>query len=158
MSDPTLFNEPKGVIAWMTENRITPNLMMIVLLVGGFFFASQIKQEVFPEFEIDIVRVNVPYPGSSPEEVEQGIVLAVEEAIRSLEGIGTLDDEFPCLVPLDGRRPEAEMQVSQIIEQALAGLRLQQGGSPQVREIDPTAFALAGGARPRLERGRTTDD
>ena len=42
---------------------------------------------MFPEFELDIVTVGVPYPGSSPEEVEQGIVLAVEEAIRGLEGI-----------------------------------------------------------------------
>ena len=77
----------KGPIAWMTKNRVTPNLMMIVLIIGGLFFARSIKQEVFPEFELDMVQVSVPYPGSSPEEVEQGIVLAVEEAIRGLEGI-----------------------------------------------------------------------
>lgn len=76
-----------GLIGWMTHNRITPNLVMIVFLVGGFIYALRIKQEVFPEFELDIVNVAVPYPGSSPEEVEQGIVLAVEEAIRGLEGI-----------------------------------------------------------------------
>ena len=77
----------KGLIGWMTHNRVTPNLVMVVLLVGGIFYALYIKQEVFPEFELDIVNVAVPYPGSSPEEVEQGIVLAVEEAIRGLEGI-----------------------------------------------------------------------
>lgn len=87
MSDPTLLSESKGPIAWMTHNRVTPNLMMVVFLLGGFFFASQIKQEVFPEFDLDIVTVRVPYPGSSPEEVEQGIILAVEEAVRGLEGI-----------------------------------------------------------------------
>jgi multidrug efflux pump subunit AcrB len=75
------------MIGWMTNNHVTPNLMMIVFLVGGFFFALRIKQEVFPEFELDIVTIGVPYPGSSPEEVEQGIVLAVEEAVRGLEGI-----------------------------------------------------------------------
>ena len=77
----------RGLIGWMTTNRITPNLMMIVFLVGGFFYALRIKQEVFPEFDLDFVNVIVPYPGSSPEEVEQGIVLAVEEAIRGLEGL-----------------------------------------------------------------------
>jgi multidrug efflux pump subunit AcrB len=77
----------RGMIGWMTNNHVTPNLMMIVFLVGGFFFALRIKQEVFPEFELDIVTIGVPYPGSSPEEVEQGIVLAVEEAVRGLEGI-----------------------------------------------------------------------
>jgi multidrug efflux pump subunit AcrB len=76
-----------GPIAWMVHNRVTPNLLMIVLLLGGLFMGSQIKQEVFPEFSLDTVTVTVPYPGSSPEEVEQGILLAVEEAIRGIEGI-----------------------------------------------------------------------
>ncbi len=87
MNDPAMLQEAKGPIGWMTHNRVTPNLMMVVLLIGGLFFASRIKQEVFPEFDLDIVTVRVPYPGSSPEEVEQGIILAVEEAIRGLEGI-----------------------------------------------------------------------
>lgn len=79
--------EPKGLIAWMVHNRITPNLMMLILLIGGAILAFTIKKEVFPEFDIDIVTVRVPYPGSSPEEVEQGIILVTEEAIRGLEGI-----------------------------------------------------------------------
>lgn len=82
-----LNDQPSGPIEWMTRNRITPNLLMIVLLVGGLFTAFRIKQEVYPEFESDRVTVGVPYPGSSPEEVEQGILLVVEEAIRGLEGI-----------------------------------------------------------------------
>jgi multidrug efflux pump subunit AcrB len=80
-------DDSKGLIAWMVHNRMTPNLMMLILLIGGAILAMTIKKEVFPEFDLDIVTVRVPYPGSSPEEVEQGIVLAVEEAIRGLEGI-----------------------------------------------------------------------
>ena len=77
----------RGVLAWMVHNRVTPNLIMIFLLIGGIFMTSRIKKEVFPEFSLDIVTVQVAYPGASPEEVEQGIILAVEEAIRGLEGI-----------------------------------------------------------------------
>ncbi len=80
-------SESKGMIAWMVHNRVTPNLMMLVLLIGGAMLALTIKKEVFPEFDLDIVTVRVPYPGSSPEEVEQGIILAVEEAIRGLDGV-----------------------------------------------------------------------
>ncbi len=76
-----------GPIAWMVHHRVTPNLLMLIFLIGGFYMATQIKKEVFPEFEIDTVTVRVPYPGASPEEVEQGIVLAIEEAVRSLEGV-----------------------------------------------------------------------
>ena len=77
----------RGVIAWMTRNRITPNLLMLVFLVGGLLVALRIKQEVFPEFDLDMVMIQVVYPGSSPEEVEQGIILVIEEAIRGLDGI-----------------------------------------------------------------------
>ena len=76
-----------GPIAWMTHNRITPNLLMLILLVGGFLVALRIKQEVFPEFDLNMVMARVVYPGSSPEEVEQGIILVIEEAVRGLDGI-----------------------------------------------------------------------
>ena len=79
--------EHRGAIAWMTHNRITPNLLMLIFLVGGLFVALRIKQEVFPEFDLNMVVIQVAYPGSSPEEVEQGIILAIEEAIRGLDGI-----------------------------------------------------------------------
>lgn len=77
----------KGPIAWMVHNRVTPNLIMLFLILGGIFMLSRIKQEVFPEFSLDMVTITVPYPGASPEEVESGIVLAIEEAVRGLEGV-----------------------------------------------------------------------
>ena len=85
-NDHDLIKE-RGLIAWMTRNRITPNLMMFVFLIGGFLVALRIKQEVFPEFDLNMVTIQVAYPGSSPEEVEQGIILVIEEAIRGLDGI-----------------------------------------------------------------------
>lgn len=76
-----------GPLAWMTKNAVASNLLMLVLIIGGLLTLPSIKQEVFPEFELDLVLVNVPYPGASPAEVEQGVVLAVEEAVRSVDGV-----------------------------------------------------------------------
>jgi multidrug efflux pump subunit AcrB len=76
-----------GALAWMVRNHVTPNILMIVFLLGGLVMAGRIKKEVFPEFDLDIVSVRVAYPGASPAEVEQGIVLAVEEAVRGLDGV-----------------------------------------------------------------------
>ncbi|MEZ4227312.1 MAG: efflux RND transporter permease subunit [Polyangiaceae bacterium] len=71
----------------MTKNAVASNLLMLVLIIGGLLTLPSIKQEVFPEFELDFVLVTVPYPGASPSEVEQGVVLALEEAVRSVDGI-----------------------------------------------------------------------
>lgn len=76
-----------GPIDWMVHNRVTPNLLMIFLIAGGLFMSTKIKQEVFPVFELDRVTIMVPYPGSSPTDVEQGIVLAIEDAIEGVDGI-----------------------------------------------------------------------
>ncbi|MBE3069501.1 MAG: efflux RND transporter permease subunit, partial [Planctomycetes bacterium] len=84
---PPLAPVKPGPMAWMVRNRVTPNLLMLVLLVGGLIVATRIKQEVFPDFSEDIVTITVPYPGASPEEVERGIILAIEEAIRGIDGV-----------------------------------------------------------------------
>jgi len=79
--------EGRGPISWMARNAVAANLLMAVLLVGGLLIGTRVKQEVFPEFELDFVTVTVPYPGASPSEVEQGILLAIEDEIRGLDGI-----------------------------------------------------------------------
>lgn len=76
-----------GPLAWMTKNSVAANILMWVCLIGGVFGFMNMTKEVFPEFELDLVTISVAYPGASPEDVEQGIVLAVEEAISAIEGI-----------------------------------------------------------------------
>lgn len=76
-----------GAVAWMARNGVASNLLMIVIILGGVLGLLQVKQEVFPTFDLDIVAVQVPYPGASPSEVEQGIVLALEEELRGLDGV-----------------------------------------------------------------------
>jgi len=77
----------KGALAWMTQNSVAANVLMLLLIVGGLVAIPRIKQEVFPEFELDMVVIQVPYPGASPEEVEQAVILPVEEAVRAVDGI-----------------------------------------------------------------------
>jgi multidrug efflux pump subunit AcrB len=71
----------------MAGHSVAANLLMLVFLVGGAILISQVKKEVFPDFDLDRVNITVPYPGASPEEVERGVVLAIEEAVQGLEGV-----------------------------------------------------------------------
>jgi len=85
--DITDADAPSGPISWMARNPVAANLLMAIIIIGGLVLGSSVKQEIFPEFELDVVAVQVPYPGASPAEVEQGIVLAVEEAVRGVDGV-----------------------------------------------------------------------
>ncbi|MCK5688056.1 efflux RND transporter permease subunit, partial [Myxococcota bacterium] len=76
-----------GPIAWMVHNPVAANLLMVLIVAGGIVGIFSVKQEVFPSFDMDMINISVIYPGASPAEVEQGIVLAVEEAVRGVEGV-----------------------------------------------------------------------
>ncbi len=77
----------QGPISWMARHHVAANLVMVIFILGGLLVSTRVKQEVFPEFEVDVIRVSVAYPGASPEEVEQGIILSIEDAVRGLDGV-----------------------------------------------------------------------
>lgn len=87
MNSQSTSDQPRGLIAWMARNSIAANLLMFILLGGGIWTAFNIQKEVFPQFQLDMVQISVSYPGAAPEEVEQGILLPVEEAVRAVKGI-----------------------------------------------------------------------
>ncbi len=60
---------------------------MVVFILGGLFMTTQIKQEIFPQFEQDSITIMIPFPGSGPEEVEEGVILSIEEAVRGVDGV-----------------------------------------------------------------------
>ena len=77
----------KGGIAWFARNPVAANLMMIFIIMSGLIATQAVKEEVFPEIELDRVSINVPYLGAAPEEVESGVILRIEEAIQGVDGI-----------------------------------------------------------------------
>jgi multidrug efflux pump subunit AcrB len=89
-SEPTCAPEvlvDKGPISWMTRNPVAANLLMAALLIGGLLMSMRLRKEVFPRITPDRISITVAYPGASPAEVEQGILLSIEEAVRPLDGV-----------------------------------------------------------------------
>ncbi len=77
----------KGIIAWFAANHVAANLLMFLIIVAGLISASSIRTETNPEFELNMIQVQVPYLGAAPQEVEEGVVLKIEQAIQDLQGI-----------------------------------------------------------------------
>jgi multidrug efflux pump subunit AcrB len=77
----------KTVARWSVEHRVTVNLLMVFVIIVGLMSLIRMKREVFPYFSLDMVSVQVFYLGASPEDVEEGIIVKIEEKIQSVEGI-----------------------------------------------------------------------
>ncbi len=72
---------------WFAGNHVAANLTMAFLLLAGALTALSIRQELFPEVDLDMVTIGVPYLGASPAEVEEAVCVRVEEAIQGIDGI-----------------------------------------------------------------------
>jgi len=75
------------IISWFVGNPVAANLLMTILVVGGLISLSQLKQEEFPEIDLGIIQVIVPYLGAAPEEVESGVCIRIEEALEGTQSI-----------------------------------------------------------------------
>jgi len=81
----------KSLVRWTIKNSPAMNTLMVGIILVGSISAYLMHREVFPEFELEIVLITVPYPGASPEEVEEGICQKIEEAVTSIAGIKNLN-------------------------------------------------------------------
>ena len=69
-----------------------PKLTCHECIARGSLFIGAIslvvmRREVFPNFQLDILLVTVPYPGASPEETEEAICEKIESAVKGVVGI-----------------------------------------------------------------------
>ena len=84
-NDPS--REARGPIAYMARNGVAANLLMFFILAAGFFSLRGLVQEVFPEISLDRVMISVPYPGATPDEIEESILRKIEEQIEAVDDI-----------------------------------------------------------------------
>ena len=78
---------PRGPIAWMAGSGVAPNLLMLAILAVGLVSLTGLQRESWPVFKYGQIEVSMSYPGASPEEIEESIIVRIEEQIRSLDNI-----------------------------------------------------------------------
>ena len=73
----------KRVLAAFARNRVFANIMLVLIFLAGGLAVVTMIRETFPEFSLDMISIQVPYPGADPEEVEEGVCRKIEVSVRS---------------------------------------------------------------------------
>ena len=79
--------ESAGPIAYMASNRIAPNLLMFGILALGLVSLGGLEREGWPVVPFNMIEVFMAYPGATPEEIEESIIVKIEERIETLEDV-----------------------------------------------------------------------
>ena len=92
---PTYLVRPsEGIIGWFARNHVAANLLMLAILGAGLYMLfTGIQKETMPTWSMGQISIYIPFRGASPEEVEEGILYKVEEAVRSVEGVADVSSE-----------------------------------------------------------------
>ena len=77
----------KRMIAWFATNRVAANLLMGFAVIAGLVALTRIPVKMYPDIEIPIISVTVPYPGAAPEEVASGVCARIEERVEGITGV-----------------------------------------------------------------------
>ncbi len=77
----------RNVISYFIKYPIWTSVIMFSVVLFGLFSLGQMRYSFFPETKPDLVMVQVAYPGASPDEVAEGVVLKIEENLDGLEGV-----------------------------------------------------------------------
>ena len=114
-----------GPVSWMARHGVAPNLLMAFLIIGGFLMSLIIRKEFIPNTDADMVIVNVAYPGATPSEMEQGVVLPIENELSGLDGFKEITStaaQSSAVVRVELENGSDRQQAYQDIQQAVGNI------------------------------------
>ena len=76
-----------GLIAWFAKNSVAANLLMVFIIIIGLYTYNTIQRQMFPNVEINYITVSANYPGASPQEIEESILMKIEESLKDVTEI-----------------------------------------------------------------------
>ncbi len=77
----------RGLIAYFIKYHVAVSVFILAFVVFGIAGALSLKSSFFPLSDSKNIAINIAYPGASPQEVEEGIVLKIEDNLKGLEGV-----------------------------------------------------------------------
>ena len=81
------------IIAWWADNHVAANLLMLGILIAGLIGFFKMERELFPTIPFPGMQVTVVWPGASPKDVEEQIIVRIEESLKDLENLDWVRSE-----------------------------------------------------------------
>lgn len=141
------------MIRFFAAHPTAANLLMILMIAVGLISLPSLRRETFPDFSVDVVQVQIVYPGASAEEVEEAICQRLEDAVDTLTGV----EEIRCEAREGVGTASIEMRAGGDIDRFLTEVKTEVEAidsfpeeieTPTVRQLDITdqviSIALTG--------------
>ncbi len=77
----------KDIIGLFAQHKVAANLLMVVMLISGFWALSKLNTQFFPSFEVEIITVSVIWTGATAEDTERSVTTPLEHQLRTLDGL-----------------------------------------------------------------------
>ncbi len=81
----------RNFINFFLTRPIWGNAFIVLILIFGIFSIATMRRSFFPELDPKTINVNVFYPGASPTEMEEGVTIKLEQAVKGLDGIDEIN-------------------------------------------------------------------
>lgn len=109
----------KKIISYFVNKSLIVNIISIGLLLGGLLFLTGARREAFPNIEFDWVKVTTVYPGATAKDVEKHVTISIEDELREIDGIETLNSRSMegmsyITIKLDPDLPDKDKTISDI--------------------------------------------
>jgi len=136
------------IVRFLVERRLVINVISVFLVALGLYAVFHVNREAFPNVNLDVIQIDMGYPGASPEEVERLVITPIEQELKSLNGI---DKMLSVAYPGSGRislelDPDSRnrQRMASDVQLAVERARLPQDlpDDPVVTEIDGTVFPV----------------
>ena len=76
------------LIRFSINNPLLTNMLLVIIFIMGMLSWNAMPQEMFPNIQLDKVRISTSFEGAAPEEVERQVTLPIEE---EFDGVADID-------------------------------------------------------------------
>lgn len=77
----------RSIITYFIKYHVAVSVFIIAITVFGIVGALSLKSSFFPLTDSKNISITVTYPGASPQEIEEGVVLKIEDNLKGLQGV-----------------------------------------------------------------------